>query len=552
MAMQKKAKVFLFWGLMIIGILVRVWRLADIPCGVNQDEAMGAVDALALSKYGTDRYGTWMPVHFAAWQVSQMSVLLAYCMVPFIWLFGFHTWVVRIPLALISCGSMGLMYLVGKKLFSEKAGLLMLALTVATPWHFMQSRWALDCNLFPHVFLLAFYLLLLGLERRGYLYLSMIFFGLTFYCYGIAVYSVTPFLMVFAGWCLWKKQLKWREVLPCVVIFGLVALPEAVVMAINLLGGSTIETPLFTMSRFPYSVRGNDILFLNFSFSQLGRNVWFMVSRAFLQLPDLVFNALPAFGPLYHLSIPFILVGIVTFTGALFQEKDMREQTKKLALWGFLLTGIWVGVITYEVNINRINIIFFPLIAFCAYGIQQVYRWGRGRFGKAAVGMIGILAGTYALLFILFLGTYFTDYAKESKTYYNQDFLELVKRADSMTEYDRLYITGNLGWQMNQSAGEILTHYACGIDALYYQGKTDETGGRELLPYPERYHFIYPEHMTATEKEEAAGGLMMLHESELQYMDFEYEVITRQGHFVLLRLSMTRHGDSQNTRISRN
>lgn len=31
-----------------------------------------------------------------------------------------------------------------------------------------------------------------------------------------------------------------------------------------------------------------------------------------------------------------------------------------LALWGFLITGIWVGLITYEVNINRVNIIFYP------------------------------------------------------------------------------------------------------------------------------------------------------------------------------------------------
>ena len=76
------------------------------------------------------------------------------------------------------------------------------------------------------------------------------------------------------------------------------ALPEILVMAINLFHWDTIETPFFTMSHFPESIRGNDILFLNFSFAQLGRNIWAMIKCSFLQLPDHLFNALPAFGPL--------------------------------------------------------------------------------------------------------------------------------------------------------------------------------------------------------------------------------------------------------------
>ena len=69
---------------------------------------MGAVDAWALSKYGTDRYGTFLPVHFTGWRYSQMSVLLAYCMVPFIKLFGFNTVTVRLPMVLISSGAVAL------------------------------------------------------------------------------------------------------------------------------------------------------------------------------------------------------------------------------------------------------------------------------------------------------------------------------------------------------------------------------------------------------------------------------------------------------------
>ena len=50
----------------------------------------------------------------------------------------------------------------------------------------MQSRWSFDCNLFPHVFLIAVVLLIAGLKKKPLLYLSMVMFGLCSYAYGIA------------------------------------------------------------------------------------------------------------------------------------------------------------------------------------------------------------------------------------------------------------------------------------------------------------------------------------------------------------------------------
>lgn len=519
MIMDKKqnAMRILFWSILILAVVLRCIQFGTVPDGINQDEAMGSMDAWALSKYGTDRFGTFLPVHFEAWKYSQMSVLLSYCMIPFIKIFGFNTVTVRLPMLLISCGAVALMYLVAEKLFDERIGLIAMLLVAINPWQFMQSRWSLDCNLFPHVFLLAFYLLLLGLEKRRYLYLSMIFFGLTFYCYGIAAYSVTAFLFVFFIWCLWKHQLKFRERLLCAVLFIIVALPETIVLGINAIHlGKTIETPFFTMQYFPDSLRSADILLLNFSFAQLGRNAWALFGRVFLQLPDIFFNSIPAFGPLYHVSIPFVFAGIIVFTIRLFKEKKIEKQTQMLALWGFLVTGIWVGLITYEVNINRVNIIFYPLILLCAYGISLAV----GKFKK----LMPVIVIAYVVSSALFLVTYFTDYAEESKQYYNRDFLDAVVKADGMEEYDRLYITGNLGWQFNQSATEILTQYACKIDAQYYQSED----------YAQRYHYIYPEKSGAELAEIVGDGLMVLYEEDLEYLQFPYEVIDEVGEYSLV------------------
>ena len=566
----------IFWCILVVAFLVRVIGIGSLPYGVNQDEAMLAMDAWALSEYGTDRYGTFMPVHFTAWKYGQMSVLLAYLMVPFIKVLGFSAFAVRLPMAIVSTLGVALMYLISRKVFSgngfggnevsgevtaKKMALAVMALTAVNPWQIMQSRWALDCNLFPHVFLLGFYLLLLGLEKRRYLYLSMVCFGLTFYCYGIAIYTVPVFLFVYAAWCLWKKQLPFRDILISVVIFVCVALPEVITMAINMFGGSTIETPFFTMCYFPESIRSTDILFLNFSVTQLGKNIWALISKVFLQMPDHLFNALPAFGPLYHISIPFILVGIVQFTRNLFREKDVKKQTVDLALWGFLITGIWAGLITKEVNVNRINIIFYPLILLCGYGIWIVLQWfciclekksaekATGAEPAMDVEQVNVAEATknvrekcsiagrvimfaYGACAVLFCATYVTSFAEQIQTYFNVDFLEITAQADALEEYDSLYITGNMHWQYNLSMSEILTQYSCKIDALYYQEKTNETGGRSLLPYSERYHFVNMEKHDFADKD----GLYIVEINEVKYLPAGYEVILVNDSFVAVQL----------------
>ena len=510
-------------AILLVAFLLRVIALDSIPRGVNQDEAMAAVDAWALSKYGTDRFGMQFPVHFTAWAYGQMSVLLSYCMVPCIWLFGFTTFAIRLPMVIASVVGVLFIYLIGKKLFAPKMAYAMMAFAAINPWQFMQSRWSLDCNLFPHIFLIGFYLLLCGLEKRKYLYLSMFFFGLTFYCYGVAVYTVPVFLFVFAVWCLWKKQLKWKEILISVIIFALVALPEILTMMINMFGWETIETPWFTMAYFPESIRSNDILFLNFSFRQLGRNALSMWKQVFLQRPDALYNALPKFGPMYQLSTPFLFVGIVSFVKRLFTNKEMKSKTRDMALLGFLIMGIWAGLTTYEVNLNRINIIFYPLMILAIYGIAVCVSW----FKKFAPYVRNGFVVAYAILALMFFTQYFGEFPSQIERMFNKNFLTIVQEADALEEYDRLQISANVDWQTNWKMAEILTQYACKLDALYVQGETNETGGRELLPYNQRYQYPYMQYQSEFSKD----ALYIVAEGDLGYLKGEFDVILRQGPF---------------------
>ena len=92
-----------------------------------------------------------------------------------------------------------------------------------------------------------------------------------------------------------------------------------------------------------------------------------------------------------------------------------------------------------------------------------------------------------------------------------------------------------MGWQFNCSMAEILTQYECGIDALYFQEKTNIINGRELLPYSQRYHFVdnrYLEEQNVLAEDTTV--LFLIHETDLPNMDCSVEILEKEGQFLIV------------------
>lgn len=490
---SKKQEVFLVLLLLAVGVFIRAFHFGISPIGIHQDEAMTAVDALALSQYGTDRYGMRFPVHFTGWVAGQQSVLLAYCMVPFIRLFGFSTVTVRLPMLAVSCLGLLALYFLGKNLGGVRTGLLLLLLGVICPWHYMQSRWSFDCNMFPHMFLFGVCFLLAGVrKKRMLLYVSMVFFALCCYSYGVADYSVPLFLLAAAVYLLRRKLIRAGELLACGGIFAALALPEYLSMLLTVLGRESIGTPLFTIPSFPESFRGNDILLTNFSWEQLWKNIVSTVTVVWGSGDRSATNTIVRFGPVYYLTVVFFCIGLAVISVRLFgkgrQGRDYGENKDGgqrqltcvlLLLW--LIMGIWVGLVTREVTINRINVIFYAVLAIAAAGIE----WCLDK-QKLLILPVGAYYGVCALLFA---AAYFGSWSEVSRIYYYDPYVQALEFAENL-DCDIYYITPDPQGEGVKAVGEILTMYCHEIDALYYQGASNVQKGEECLPYSERYRFM--------------------------------------------------------------
>ena len=136
-------------------VFIRIYKFGSVPGGMNQDGAMAAVDAKALADYATDRFGMWLPVHLTAWGYGQMSALLSYLMVPFIKIGGLSVFTARLPQLLASLAGLVCLYLFIRDAFGKIPALIAAAFAAINPWHILQSRWALDCNLYPQFFMMG-------------------------------------------------------------------------------------------------------------------------------------------------------------------------------------------------------------------------------------------------------------------------------------------------------------------------------------------------------------------------------------------------------------
>ena len=101
--MQKeKVKEYSIWGILIfVCIIMHVYRIGDLPYGIQCDEMGMGYDAWCLANYGTDRYLNSFPVYLINFSGGQ-SALYAYLCAPFVYFFGFSATVFRIPIVICS------------------------------------------------------------------------------------------------------------------------------------------------------------------------------------------------------------------------------------------------------------------------------------------------------------------------------------------------------------------------------------------------------------------------------------------------------------------
>ncbi len=356
----------LFSAIMAIGILARVWDFNSLPPGLSQDEASSGVDAMSLYRFGLSRNGLSFPVHFVSWGSGQ-NALYAYLLIPFIAIGGLTPAMVRAPMLLTGILALPLMFVVARRIVDARFGLLAMFLLAISPWHILLSRWGLESNLLPFVFLAGFACTVLSRKDNQWFVAACLFFGLSLYAYGTAYVAVPVFLLLAIPILVRTGRLRFRSLVLGIATICIVGLPIVLFVLVNSFDLSTIRLGPITIPRLPSESR-YETLGAIFGTDALGafwgnfRTVFSILLRQTDKLP---WNIVEPYGYFYRWTFPIAVAGAALILPL---RRGGRIHPERMLLLCWLAAAIAVGLLQ-PVNINRMNIFFIPLLLFTAFAI---------------------------------------------------------------------------------------------------------------------------------------------------------------------------------------
>lgn len=361
----------ILFAILILAAVLRLVGLADHPRGVLPDEAYGAYNAWGLMTEGMDSRGYFYPVYFVAWG-SGMNALYSYLAVPLFRLSGSSLFVYRLPQAIVGIVSVFAIYLLVKELWNKRLGQLAALTLAVNPWHIMNTRFALESNLAPGMFLIGLLCLMLALKGKYIFFLgAALFFGATLYSYALTWLMLPLFLL--ACFFIFRKRFSQGKLffLSFVIILFLLALPLLCFVAVNVGWMEEVRTPFFSIPRL-LGFRGGELNILH---------VWRSIDRLtdvlMKQYDGMSHTASETVGAYYLFTTPFFIFGLCShiFSAFIDYKKNGKESSENalqylMLLWFF--SAAVICAINANITIIHINMIHIPVIFYGIYGMWRL------------------------------------------------------------------------------------------------------------------------------------------------------------------------------------
>jgi len=410
--------VLLFILIFLLSAFLRAWGFGEYPAGLNQDEAIMAYDAYADLTYGMDQNGNHNSVYNVSYGHGQ-SMGYNYIMRPFIDIFGLNITAVRLPMLILSLISLLFFYLLLMHICGVEAALIGLFLLALNPWHIMLSRWALDCNLAPLIFLPAIYFIVIAHKKPIFFIFGMFLLGLSCYGYAMMLMFYSAFIPIMIWHMFQNKTIPKIYAIPGFLIFGLVSAPLVLWWIIN-----TFDYPAFDL--FGLHIPRMTVLRSTTAVNINLDNFKYFGEFILTGNDGLISNAISPFGPFYPFMLAFIFYGIYV----LFAKFKGRASEMK-----FWLISAVILALAINININRINMIFFPLIFAATLGIAEVQKYVKS--------FVPVLATLIIITTAAFVDVYLTSFNENNQYLYFDLYEKAIEYAvENSQQNATIYISG--------------------------------------------------------------------------------------------------------------
>lgn len=445
----KKNELIFLVAIVILAAFLRLYKLAEIPPGVNRDEASIAYTAYSLLKTGADEYDRSFPLSFQSFGDWKLPLYI-YVTVPFVKFIGLNELAVRLPSAIAGILTVLVTYFLARTLFpASRLPLLISFLLAITPWHIHLSRVESESNLTVFLMAAAFLLFLKGLKRHGLIVISAILFSLTYFTYHGN--HITSSLLFIGAVFFFRKEIPRNKTSLFALFIVLLSvgfvLSQTLVTAdkTKLAGISIFGDPAVVHSKIeiPRTESANpDSIIVRLKYNRLTYAAQTIVSNYLKSFaPDFLFvrgggnraHNIEGIGNLLAVEAPFFYLGILILLFSLRKPTyhlSSASPAGRLITYHFLLLWLLISPIAASItkdapHTNRMFSIFPLPPIMAAIGIFAVLNFLKRNTVK--LSFVIIVTFLYLWNFSYYLNQYFVRFPNDEWQYWGSGYKQLTE-----------------------------------------------------------------------------------------------------------------------------
>lgn len=448
--MKKVLRFLPLFLIILLASFLRLYKLDNLPSGVNSDEVAIAYDAYSLLKTAKDQWGEFLPLSFFKSFGDYKLPLHYYLTIPSVLIFDLNEFSARFPSAVLGIFTVFLTFHLTKELFKKEPFVYHVSLMTAfimaiSPWHMVLSRTGHEITTSVFFIILGMWLFL---KKQPLFFLSFFLGFYTYHTSRVFILLILP-LMLFLYWREFGKK---RARVYFALYLFLILLPFLVTFFSSSGQARIVQTTgvlKIGMLNQINEQRGLCLRFLPETLCRLAYNrLEFFGANYFKNYfnyfsPYILFThgiqgtdtfSLPYRGLLYLFELPFVLLGLIFFF------KNRNPHKKLLATW-ILLYPLPGSLISFD-NSRRMTLII-PVFQI-ASGLGMVVAW---RFIKGKLKLKILRAGFLMALSFLFAFSFYRFIldALEHNIVWSRDFKNGIKETigfvkENEHKYDEIHI----------------------------------------------------------------------------------------------------------------
>lgn len=213
--------------ILLIGWFLLIFRILDVPPGINGDEAVIGLNAALVARTGYDINGRFLPLFTAdknSWDWKQPVTF--YSEVIAFRLFGPSFFTLRAVSVVFALLSGVLIFFAVRELLEPKIAIFGLIIFLLTPIVVIQSHLALE-NIAPVPFITIWLWMLIKYSKqknRKYIVISAICLGISFYSY-LGLRLIAPTLAIISAVFIYLINKSLKKAMPAILTFIVSLIP---------------------------------------------------------------------------------------------------------------------------------------------------------------------------------------------------------------------------------------------------------------------------------------------------------------------------------------